>query len=267
MYITTFDDFYPKARMTKSQINKLGKKLRTASELDAETLSQLQQFRESCDEPMFGAQTLLSEADLETTSRLKTTNTIIEKLRRERMRLTEMQDIGGLRIVSKMDLSGQDTLVNRIVNIFPNTKVIDRRKTPSNGYRAVHVIVTFGERRVEIQVRTQLQDLWAQAMERIADMAGREFRYGRAAQGWSEDLDIMLTVAEVIAAYEQDLTELDQFPKYPQARRLSKGQHEIQLVQEEIRSFRIKVREKEELISKAFDSIFKAIAKLEDAPK
>jgi hypothetical protein len=31
---------------------------------------------------------------------------------------------------------------------------------------------------VEIQVRTTLQDLWAQAVERLADEVGREIRYG-----------------------------------------------------------------------------------------
>ena len=182
--------------MTKSQINKLGEKLRTAFGLHPEALWQLQQFRNCYDEPMFRAQTLLSEAGIDATSRLKTTNTIIEKLRRERTRLAEMQDIGGLRIVSKMDLGGQDTLVNRILNIFPNTRVVDRRKSPNYGYRAVHVIATLGERRIEIQVRTRLQDLWAQAMERLADVAGREFRYGCAAtQEDSEDMEIMLKSA------------------------------------------------------------------------
>ena len=47
--------------MTKSQINKLGEKLRTALELDAEMLSRLQQFRASYDEPMSRAQTLLRQ--------------------------------------------------------------------------------------------------------------------------------------------------------------------------------------------------------------
>ena len=126
----SIDGSSAKDRMTKSQINKLGEQLRRANELHPDALSQLQQFRYSYDEPMFRAQTLLGAEGLEATSRLKTTNTIIEKLRRERTRLAEMQDIAGLRIVSKMDLTGQDNLVNRIVNIFPNTKVKDSGKDP-----------------------------------------------------------------------------------------------------------------------------------------
>jgi hypothetical protein len=70
--------------MTKSQINKLGEKLRKSIELDSDTLLLLQQFRASYDEPMLRAQAHLQEMGLEATARLKTTNTIIEKLRRER---------------------------------------------------------------------------------------------------------------------------------------------------------------------------------------
>lgn len=41
--------------MTKSQTNKLGEKLRKASDLDTETLLRLQQVRASYDEPMLAA--------------------------------------------------------------------------------------------------------------------------------------------------------------------------------------------------------------------
>jgi hypothetical protein len=58
----------------------------------------------------------------------------------------EMQDIGGLRIVSDMDLDGQDKIVRKIVDAFPVTRVIDRRINPSHGYRALHVIATVDER-------------------------------------------------------------------------------------------------------------------------
>jgi ppGpp synthetase/RelA/SpoT-type nucleotidyltranferase len=166
-----------------------------------------------------------------------------------------------------MDLKGQDALVNRILNIFPVTKVIDRRKKPSYGYRAVHIIASVDERRIEIQVRTELQDLWAQAMERLADKAGREFRYGGATQEYSEDLEIMLNLAHNIAVHETDLTTLNQFPRLPRARGLPERQHEIQLAQEEIRSYRVYVRESEARISTVFDLIFKSLAQLEDGLK
>ena len=211
--------------MTKSQINKLGEKLRKAFELDTETLLRLQQVRASYDEPMLGAQTLLRELGFEATSRLKTTNTIIEKLRRERTRLAEMQDIGGLRIVSDVDLIKQDEIVKKIVDAIPITRVIDRRTRPTHGYRAVHVIATLDERLIEIQVRTQLQDLWAQAMERLADEAGREIRYGGAPQKRGEDVESLLNISHEIAEIEVVLTKLNQLFT-PVPRRLASMQRE-----------------------------------------
>ena len=99
------------------------------------------------DAPMARVQVSLRDRlGVDATSRLKTVNTIIEKLRREKMRLAEMQDIAGLRIVGRH---------------------------PRHGYRAVHVIPEVDGFLVEIQVRTRLQDSWAQGMERLADQAGR----------------------------------------------------------------------------------------------
>jgi ppGpp synthetase/RelA/SpoT-type nucleotidyltranferase len=72
-----------------------------------------------------------------------------------------------------MGLSEQDHLVSQIAGLFPGAKKVDRRKRPSHGYRAVHLIVSVERRVVEIQVRTAMQDLWAQAMERLADKVGR----------------------------------------------------------------------------------------------
>jgi hypothetical protein len=57
-------------------------------------------------------------------------------------------------------------------------QIIDRRERPSHGYRAVHVIVYAETVPVEIQVRTMLQDLWAQISEKLGDIWGRGPRYG-----------------------------------------------------------------------------------------
>jgi ppGpp synthetase/RelA/SpoT-type nucleotidyltranferase len=245
--------------MTKSQINKLGEKLRTASELDADSLSQLQQFRASYDEPMHRAQTLLSEVRFEATSRLKTINTIIEKLRRERTRLAEMRDIGGLRIVSEVDLNGQDTIVNRIVDKLPFARVIDRRKSPNYGYRAVHVIAMISERPIEIQVRTQLQDLWAQAIERLADEVGREIRYGGVPLARSEDVENLLKIAQEIAQAEINVTKLNQMKRgLPRPERAPRLQRELRFHFAEVQSIRTQIYEREVAIRAMLQSMMSA---------
>jgi ppGpp synthetase/RelA/SpoT-type nucleotidyltranferase len=165
--------------LSKSQINKLGEQLRSELDLDAVLLTQLQEFRSTFDAPMLKAQAAIQEAlGIEATARLKTVNTIVEKLRRERTRLAEMQDIAGLRIVQEASITQQDDLVSAVGALFPSARVQDRRSTPSYGYRAVHLIGMADEHRIEIQVRTVLQDGWAQAFEKLADIVGREIRYG-----------------------------------------------------------------------------------------
>jgi len=89
-----------------------------------------------------------------------------------------MQDIAGTRIVAEMNRDEQDRMVERIVGLFPGADVVDRRGNPSSGYRAVHVIVQVQGYPVEIQVRTGLQNAWAQVFERLADTWGRQIRYG-----------------------------------------------------------------------------------------
>lgn len=55
---------------------------------------------------------LREELNLEASFRLKTNTTIIEKLRREKARLSSMRDIAGLRLVTA-SLEEQDNLVAR----------------------------------------------------------------------------------------------------------------------------------------------------------
>jgi ppGpp synthetase/RelA/SpoT-type nucleotidyltranferase len=242
--------------MTKSQINKLGQKLRTLAELDTETLKQLQEFRASFDEPMFSAQTQLKELGFEATSRLKTINTIIEKLGREKTRLAEMQDIAGLRVVSKADIAEQDRIVSRIVENFSLTKVIDRRKKPTHGYRAVHVIATIARRHVEIQVRTQLQDLWAQALERLADQAGREIRYGGRAHSRSEDVKSLLELSNDIAEFETHFVRLRGMEtSLPQPKRAHVMQRELRFHFAALRNLRAHLREREQKIRAKLETI------------
>lgn len=120
---------------------------------------------------------------LEATTRVKTIGTLIDKLRREqRMELSRLQDLAGARIVIDGGREDQDRVTELIVAAFrdaPKTpKVVDRRTDPRYGYRAVHVIAFPDGVPVEIQVRTQFQDSWAQIVESLGDRWGRAIRYG-----------------------------------------------------------------------------------------
>jgi hypothetical protein len=85
--------------LSGSQVDKLGRRLRNAETPSLEDLGLLERVRRAHEDARLEVvQALLAEG-LEGTSRLKTTSTIIEKLRREStMHLARMQDIAGVRL-------------------------------------------------------------------------------------------------------------------------------------------------------------------------
>jgi hypothetical protein len=213
--------------LSGSQVDKLGRRLRNAKTPSLEDLRLLERVRRTYEDARLEVvQTLLAEG-LEGTSRLKTTSTIIEKLRRQStMHLSRMQDIAGVRLVIDGGRLDQDRVVERICGLFPDARMVDRREKPSYGYRAVHVIVRTRGCLVEVQVRTYLQDMWAQIVERLADLFGRQIRYGEpptnpdveiapGAPGWtrqsvvdlfmpwSKEVDRVETAAALLAELER----------------------------------------------------------------
>lgn len=154
---------------------------------------------------------LVKDLGLDVTGRpAKSTTSIVDKLRRESIRLTQMQDVAGCRILVE-DIVGQDALVPRIhsalISLSPKPPlVIDRRKRPSHGYRAVHVVAEVAGRRVEIQVRTRLQHLWAELSEKLADRFGASIKYGN---GEPTVLTALTAISGRMALLEKRETELE----------------------------------------------------------
>jgi ppGpp synthetase/RelA/SpoT-type nucleotidyltranferase len=175
---------------SREQINKLGKRLASgmpASDDDLHLLEELVACHSDALElarpRVSGLAADLGTPPLHITHRAKTTQTIIEKLRREHgMQLARVRDLAGIRIVGQIRLDEQDQLAAEIVRRFPRDprepRIVDRRISPSHGYRAVHVEVSLQGISVEVQVRTLLQHVWADLMERLADRLGRQIRYG-----------------------------------------------------------------------------------------
>jgi ppGpp synthetase/RelA/SpoT-type nucleotidyltranferase len=203
--------------ISRSQMDRLGKRLATLPISD-DDYALLERVLGSYDEALTIAMETVADAIEERpTSRLKNTQTIIEKLRRERtMGLKAMQDIAGIRVVIEGDLRRQDEIGRHLRRAFEPHGVVretDRRRRPSHGYRALHVIVTARDLPVEIQVRTRLQDTWAQILERLGDAWGREIRYGglpdRPNEIVTQDIDrrqllsLMMTLSEMIARVEE----------------------------------------------------------------
>jgi hypothetical protein len=176
---------------SREQINKLGRRLalgEPASEDDLHLLEELVACHgyalELARPRVNGLAADLGTDPLHITHRAKTTQTIIEKVCREHgMALARVQDLAGIRIVGAIRFDEQDRLAAEIAHRFPpdprDAKIVDRRTDPSHGYRAVHVIVSLDGISIEVQVRTILQHVWADLMERLADRLGRQIRYGQ----------------------------------------------------------------------------------------
>lgn len=128
----------------------------------------------------------------------KSTISIIDKLGRESIRLSQMQDIAGCR-VTVQGISEQEAAVDAIKSIFEKVSVIDRREKPSHGYRAVHLVAKPDGKSIEIQIRTELQHLWAELVEKASDHFGMELKYGI---GDEEALMRLSNLSELIALAE-----------------------------------------------------------------
>ena len=113
--------------MTKTQIDRLGDRLRKGNISD-EDLKLLDSYRKS-----FGAAyenvitVICNKLKLEPTGRpAKSIPSIVDKLQRESIRLSQMQDIAGCRIVVK-NLQEQDYIASKIQQAFLSVVKVDRR--------------------------------------------------------------------------------------------------------------------------------------------
>lgn len=188
-------------KASKTQIDRLGERLKKGNISD-DDLRLLDVYRRSFSEAYeFVVGAIKNDLGLAPTGRpAKSTTSIADKLRRESIRLTQIQDIAGCRLIVS-DINNQETTVQSLSNIFEHTTVVDRRDKPSHGYRAVHVIVNYGGQMIEIQVRTLLQHLWAELSEKYSDVVNPKIKYGRgdkAIQAFLTKASFTVGVAEAI---------------------------------------------------------------------
>lgn len=133
--------------------------------------------------------------------RLKRTSSILLKLKTHHtMRLSAMQDIGGLRAIF-------DSLseVLELLEIYRTSKTkhtlfsidnyIDRPK--ANGYRGVHLVYKVKKTPsifIEIQIRSHLQHIWATGVEVIGTLQNSSFKSGYGDEQWLEFFTLLSSV-------------------------------------------------------------------------
>jgi ppGpp synthetase/RelA/SpoT-type nucleotidyltranferase len=166
------------ATFSKAQIDRLGDRLRIGK-IANEDLQLLDAYRRSFTSAYEAVvQALSGQLKLRPTGRpAKSTTSIMDKLRRESLRLSQMQDIAGCRVIVDDEVR-QDEAVAGLMQAFVGASLFDRREVPSHGYRAVHVVVRHDGSPIEVQIRTVLQHRWAELSEKLSDVVHVSVKYG-----------------------------------------------------------------------------------------
>lgn len=137
------------------------------------------------------------EIEAGVTQRLKRSQTILDKLRREpTLDLSRMQDIGGCRAVveSKDDLRRLEARI--LERLTPITHTAHPR---ASGYRGVHIVVSYQERAIELQLRTRVMHAWALSTEAYSQDQGENLK-----QDGGHPIQLFLQVAADMMALNED---------------------------------------------------------------
>ncbi|MGA7835878.1 MAG: RelA/SpoT domain-containing protein [Acidimicrobiales bacterium] len=142
---------------------------------------------------------------MEVSQRLKRMPTILDKLRREpEMNLSRMQDFGGCRAVLE-NIDEVRRVQARVTRAHRNRSGSDPHvkdyiaEPRDTGYRGVHVVVTYDERLIEVQLRTKLMHEWAVTVERLSGRTGLNLK---SAEGPSELQEFFTVVAQLMSIDE-----------------------------------------------------------------
>lgn len=167
----------------------------------------------------------LMKNDFLISQRLKRAPSIIGKLKIQKtMSLSQMQDIGGVRVV----LSNLEDVYKLKDYIRAGEKEVafkssflkeyDYIKNPKeSGYRSIHLIYKYEKNveinsqcRIEIQLRTKIQHAWATAVEVIGTYLRQPLKQSF---GDSELLDLFKEVSKVFILLENNQIDIDLFKK------------------------------------------------------
>lgn len=148
--------------------------------------------------------------------RLKRLPTIIDKLTRyDTLKLTQMQDIGGIRaVVRKVSDVKMLQAEYKDGTRFTHTLVTEKdyiSKPKSDGYRGVHLVFRYHNTlarngkaenydglQIELQIRTHLQHTWATAVETVGTLKEESFKTGQGGKKWKEFFSLVSSAFAII---------------------------------------------------------------------
>ncbi|USN47505.1 MAG: RelA/SpoT domain-containing protein [Pseudobdellovibrionaceae bacterium] len=200
-------------RFSKSRIDKAGEILKSKKEINKQSLNEsfevlsnwrayhVASLEASAKILRARAKKISKHGNAIVAQRLKRTPSILLKLKTHKsMRLSAMQDIGGLRVVF-------DTIaeVYELVELYRFSKTrqtlfsmndyIERPK--DDGYRSVHLVYKMDKSPslfLEIQVRSHLQHIWATGVEVFGTLQSTSFKSGYGDKKWLELFALLSSV-------------------------------------------------------------------------
>lgn len=134
--------------------------------------------------------------------RVKRLPTIVEKLKRRKFKLSEIQDIGGCRAIlssvarvrALVETYKESDLKHKLLR--PDDYISEPKVT---GYRGVHLIYsyysdrknTYNGHKIEIQFRTNLQHAWATAVETVGIFTAQALKSNQGDRKWKRFFALM----------------------------------------------------------------------------
>lgn len=216
-------NFSPVPKESKSQINKAGKILAKPDRIPKAELEQARdltsRWRACHAYPINTFQaTLRNKIKRQrfqkaiVAQRLKRMPTIVDKLIREpTMQLTTMQDIAGVRAVLS-SVSQAEKLATEYRNTSFSHDLIGQKNyitspRDEDGYRSIHLIYRYKNKRnpnydglrLELQIRSRLQHIWATAVETMGTFLGQALKSRQGDRAW---LDFFAIVSSAFAHKE-----------------------------------------------------------------
>lgn len=195
---------------SKSKIDKAGEMLKSAVISDDErikSLKVLSSWRTAHALPLDTFAKILKlraakvNASFTVAQRLKRTPSVLLKLKNHKtMRLSAMQDIGGVRVILETT-----EMVYELLKLYKKSKskhtlfsLDDYVQEPKkDGYRSIHLIYKLKKDPslfIEIQLRSQLQHIWATAVEVFGTLRSSSFKSGQGNSRWLEFFELLSSI-------------------------------------------------------------------------
>ncbi|HAU80469.1 MAG TPA: (p)ppGpp synthetase [Stenotrophomonas sp.] len=202
--------------LSKAKIDKAGRALATGKYKDEIDVIEMDDIFDSyrgahlqpLSETTVELQHLLSNygASYYIAQRLKRKPQIARKLNRLTVRLSQLQDIGGCRII--VQTNDEVDALKRFLeeqvakqDVFAIKRFTDYREKGRDvtGYRALHVLLERNGVNLELQIRSRVQHYWAESIERTSVIYGHHLKEG---EGHAKVLEYFKCLSDAFYEHE-----------------------------------------------------------------